>query len=521
MFSVLGRKILFAIATILILFWLFFVWWSVREQERFYIQQMRREAQAIYHYIVLTREWISSRGGIFVKEGEKFVKITPSHFTKELAQFAAPHHLPFTFKVAVINTKNPSHMPDEFEKEAILHFQKRGEEEYWKLYQKKQNPVFKYAAPLRFQNVCFNCHTDIKNYQPPACISVSLTATPFLKELKKNYYSLIISSITITLLIFFTLCWLIKYLILNPLNKFIIAAREIEKGNFNIRVKLKTSDEWEKLSVCFNQMLDSLTKQQERLEEKVREATKELYQAYSELKRTEKFRSEFFSNITHELKTPVTAIKGTIELIERKGTADRKHLEIIKKNIEKLSKMIKDLLDYSKIESGQIELLKKRNNIIEAIEDAIFLVSPLSQQKNIKIILKSERDVWASFDYEKIQQVLSNLLTNAIKFSPPNSQIIIKVSEDENEVQVSIEDFGPGIPPEEREKVFQKFYRVSKDKREGIGLGLAICKGIIEAHGGRIWVEEPPHPGCIFHFTLPKGDGDGRESQDTHHRRRQ
>ncbi len=517
MFSILGRKILFAIATILVLFWLFFVWWSIREQKKFYIQQMRREAQAIYYYIVLTREWISSQGGIFVQKEDKFIKITPSHFTKELAQFAAPRNLPFTFKVAVINTQNPSHMPDEFEKEAILHFQREREEEYWKLYEKDKKPVFKYAAPLRFQNVCFNCHNDIKNYQPPACISVSLTATPFLNELKKNYYSLIISSITITLLIFFTLCWLIKYLILNPLNKFIIAAREIEKGNFNIRVKLKTSDEWEKLSICFNEMLDSLAKQQEKLEEKVREATKELYQAYSELKRTEKFRSEFFSNITHELKTPVTAIKGTIDLIERKGFADKKHLEIIKKNIEKLSKMIKDLLDYSKIESGQIELLKEKNNIIEAIEDAIFLVSPLSKQKNIKILLENRLDIWASFDHEKIQQVLSNLLTNAIKFSPENGKIIIKVSENKKEIRVSIEDFGPGIPPEEREKVFQKFYRVSKDKREGIGLGLAICKGIIEAHGGKIWVEEPPHRGSIFHFTLPKGEEDGGKGQNLNH----
>ncbi len=517
MFSSLGRKILFAIASILILFWLFFFWWSVKEQKKFYLQQMRREAQAIYHYIVLAREWISSQGGIFVKQGERFIKITPSHFTKELARFAAPRNLPFTFKVAVINTQNPSHRPDEFEKKAILAFQKENIQEYWKLYENQTTPVFKYAAPLKFQKVCFNCHSNIKNYQPPACISVTLSAKPFLEELKKNYLRLSISSVLITILIFLALCWLIKYLILTPLNKFILAAKEIEKGNFNIRVKLNTGDEWEKLSICFNEMLDSLAKQQEKLEEKVREATKELYQAYSELKKTEKFRSEFFSNITHELKTPVTAIKGTVDLIERKKSADHKHLAIIKKNIEKLSKMINDLLDYSKIESGQIELLKEENNLIETIEDAIFMVSSLLQQKNIEIILENKKDIWANYDNEKIQQVLSNLLINAIKFSPENGKIIIKVSENEKDVIVSVEDFGPGIPPEEQEKVFQKFYRVSKDKREGIGLGLAICKGIIEAHGGKIWVSQPDHRGCIFHFTLPKGEEDGRKSQNSHH----
>ena len=517
MFSNLGRKILSAVAAILVIFWLFFVWWSIKEQKNFYLAQMKREAYALYHFVVLAREWISSKGGIFIKEGDKLVKITPSHFTKELAQFAAPKNLPFSFKVAVINTKNPAHKPDPFEREAILHFQKEGAKEYWKLYE-RDPPVFRYAAPLTFQKVCFNCHREIKDFQPPACISISLAASPFLQELKRNYYRLILASILITILIFFTLCWLLKYLILNPLNKFINAAQEIEKGNFDVRVKIKTRDEWEKLSTCFNEMLDSLAKHQEKLEEKVREATRELYQAYSELKKTEKFRSDFFSNITHELKTPVTAIRGVLELIERKGKAEKKHLEIIKKNTEKLSKMIKDLLDYSKIESGQIELLKEKNNINEAIEDAIFLVSPLSQQKNIKIILENKKDLWAIFDYEKIQQVLSNLLTNAIKFSPENGKIIIRTDENEKEIIVSVEDFGPGIPPEEKDKVFQKFYRVSKDKREGIGLGLAICKGIVEAHGGRIWVEDPPgHSGCIFSFSIPKGEPDGREEQDTHH----
>ncbi len=513
MFSHLDRKILFAIATILVIFWFFFVWWSTREQKKFYLAQMKREAFTLYNFVVLTREWISSKGGIFVKEKDRFIKITPSHFTKELAQFAAPKHLPFSFKVAVINAQNPAHKPDDFEKEAIMHFQREGAKEYWKLYEKNP-PVFKYAAPLTFQRVCFNCHGEIKNFKPPACISISLAASPFLEELDRNYYRLVWASILITILVFFTLFWLIKYLVLNPLNKFIVAAQEIEKGNFNIRVKIKTKDEWKTLSTCFNEMLDSLAKHQEMLEEKVKEATEELYQAYSELKKTEKFRSDFFSNITHELKTPVTAIRGVLELIERKGKAENKHLEIIKKNTEKLSKMIKDLLDYSKIESGQIELLKEENNINEAIEDAIFLVSPLSQQKNIKIVLENGKDLRAPFDYEKIQQVISNLLTNAIKFSPENGKIIIRTEENEKEIVVSVEDFGPGIPLEEKDKVFQKFYRVSKDKREGIGLGLAICKGIIEAHGGRIWVADPPgHSGCIFSFSIPKGEQDGRKKE--------
>ncbi len=299
---------------------------------------------------------------------------------------------------------------------------------------------------------------------------------------------------------------------------FIKASREIEQGNLNVRVNLATNDEWEVLSQCFNNMLDSLVKHQEKLEEKIREATKELHMAYEELKKTEKFRSEFFSNITHDLKTPVTALKGAIDLAARKGQIDQRYLEIIRKNIEKLSKMIKDLLDCAKLESGQMELLKEENDLITVIRDATFLVAPLAQEKQIQIVFEPQKDsIFLSFDYEKIQQVLSNLLTNAIKFSPSGSKVIIRAENLSSKSVVSIEDFGPGIPEEDWHNVFKKFYQASKKAREGIGLGLAICKGIVEAHGGRIWVSKPDHQGIIFHFELPIRGEQGGEVQDPHH----
>ncbi len=506
MFSSLDRKILLSLALILGIFWLFFVWWSTREQERFYLEQMRREAQGIYQYIVLAREWISSHGGIYIRKNNHFFLVTPSHFTKDLADFASPMRLPFTFKVAVINTKNPAHVPDRFERKAISYFQEKNLSEYWEYLDKQQ--VFKYAAPLRFQNVCFACHENIKQFQTPACISVTLSAKPFIQELKKNSQILLLASITITLLIFLVLFFLLRHFVLNPLNLFIKASREIEQGNLNVRVNLATNDEWEVLSQCFNNMLDSLVKHQEKLEERIREATKELHVAYEELKKTEKFRSEFFSNITHDLKTPVTALKGAIDLVARKGQIDQRYLEIIRKNIEKLSKMIKDLLDCAKLESGQMELLKEENDLIAVIRDATFLVAPLAQEKQIQIVFEPQDDsIVLPFDYEKIQQVISNLLTNAIKFSPPGSKVIIRAENLSSKAVISIEDFGPGIPEEDWPKVFKKFYQASKEAREGIGLGLAICKGIVEAHGGRIWVSKPDHHGIIFHFELPiKGE---------------
>ncbi len=506
LFSSIEKKVLFSLALILGIFWLFFVWWSTHKQKQFYLEQMHREAQGIYHYIILVREWISSHGGIYIKEGKEFKRITPSHFTKDLADFAAPQDLPFTFKVAVMNTQNPYHVPDPFELEAIKSFQKGENTEYWKYF--KDQRIFRYAAPLRFQKVCFSCHVNIVDWQPPACISVTLSAQPFIKELKKNSRFLILASVSVTLTIFGIIFYFLRSLVLKPLKFFIAAAQKIEQGNLNVRVNLSTGDEWEQLSRCFNAMLDALVAHQEKLEERIKEAISELHLAYDELKRTEKFRSEFFSNITHDLKTPVTAIKGALDLLSRKGELDPRYLDIMRKNIEKLSKMIKDLLDCAKLESGQFELLKEENDLLEVVTDAIYMVTPMAQEKNIEIKFAPKTDtIITSFDYEKIQQVLFNLLTNAIKFSPPGSQVIVSVEDTPSGIVVSVEDFGPGLPEEEWPNVFKKFYQASKDGREGIGLGLAICKGIIEAHGGKIWISKPAHPGITFNFKLPKGGG--------------
>ncbi len=517
MFSSLERKIILFLILILGSFWLFFVWWASREQEKFYVDQMRREAQGIYQYIVLVREWISSHGGIYLRDGDKFVLLTPSHFTKDLANFAAPLKLPFTFKVAVMNTKNPNHVPDPFEEEAIIRFQEGKRKEFWR-YSPREG-LFRYAAPLRFQEACFSCHKEIKDYQPPACISVTLSAKPFLTELKKSSRLLILGSVSATLLIFIVLFFLLRHFVLKPLNTFIRASQEIEKGNLNVRVQIDTEDEWQMLSRCFNEMLDSLVKHQERLEERVQEATRELHLAYEELKKTERFRSEFFSNITHDLKTPVTAIKGAIDLLDRKGELDPRYLEIVRKNIEKLSKMIRDLLDCAKLESGQMELLREKNDLLEAINDAIFMVMPMAQEKGVELVFNPPRErIVFPFDYEKIEQVMTNLLTNAIKFSPRGGKVLISVEDRGDEVLVKVEDFGPGIPEEDWPRVFEKFYQGANEGREGIGLGLAICKGIVEAHGGRIWIEKPPHPGIVFCFSLPKeGEGTGGKGQNSHH----
>jgi signal transduction histidine kinase len=519
MLSTLGKRIILCFFLILALFWLVFFFWLSREQKQFFIEQLRHQAEGIYHYIILTRQWISLHGGIYLKNNNKYLFLTPSHFTKEIADFAQKK-LPYQIKIAVINAHNPIHQPDNFEKEAILNFQKGKAKEVWKVVHTSAGPLFRYAAPLVVQRECAKCHWQMKRQKIPGCISISFSAASVFEEFKKNQMFLIIGLMATLLLIFFLLCYLLRVFVLNPLNIFVQALQEIEKGNLNVRVNVKTGDEWERLAQSFNQMVEGLASYQRELEKKVKEATAELAKAYEELKKTEQFKSEFFSSITHDLKTPITAIKGAVELLLRKEKSekDKSYLVIIQKNVNKLSKMIKDLLDCAKIESGQLELKKEKNDLIQTIQETVFMANPLAWEKKIKILCEiPKKPIMFSFDKERIQQVILNLLSNAIKFSPFGKEIKVIVKSQDDQIIISIEDFGPGIPKEEWPLVFQKFYRYKKKfyryknmKGEGLGLGLAICKGIVEAHGGRIWITQPEHAGIVFNVSLPLG-GKGNE----------
>ncbi len=516
MLSTLGKKIILCFFLVLALFWLVFFFWLSQKQKQFFIEQLRYQAEGIYHYIALTRQWISLHGGIYLKKNERYLFLTPSHFTREIADFAQKK-LPYQIKIAVINAHQSIHQPDNFEKEAILKFQKSKAKEVWKIVYTPTGPLFRYAAPLVVKRECANCHWQMRKQRIPGCISISFSAASVFAEFKRNQFFLIMGLMSTLFVVFFLLCYWLRVFILKPLNSFIQASQEIERGDLDIRVELQTKDEWERLAQSFNQMVERLATHQRGLEKKVKEATAELTRAYEELKKTEQFKSEFFSNITHDLKTPVTAIKGAVELLLRtdKDGKNKLYLAIIQKNVNKLSQMIRDLLDCAKLESGQLELKKEQNDLLKTIEEAIFMATPLAWKKKIKILFHPpKQNIMLAFDKERIQQVILNLLSNAIKFSPPGKEVWVKVKPQEDQVIISIEDFGPGIPEQEWDLVFQKFYR-GKEK-EGIGLGLAICKGLIEVHGGKIWISRPEHEGIVFNVSLPLGEENERNDHPYH-----
>ncbi|WP_333854559.1 hybrid sensor histidine kinase/response regulator [Epilithonimonas sp.] len=227
-------------------------------------------------------------------------------------------------------------------------------------------------------------------------------------------------------------------------------------------------------------------------------------------KRIEKEKDEFLSIASHELKTPLTSIKAYTQLLSRKlkQNEDNSELVYVEKTldqIEKLNSLITDLLDVSKIENGKLKINKKPENLNQVMENAIETILHTSV-KDLKIERHGVKpDFLIPLDKIRIEQVLINFLTNAIKYSPDNHQIIVTTFTDEKEVRISVTDFGIGISDFKQEYVFQKFYRVEESSLQfqGLGIGLYICSEIINQHHGTIGVSSELGEGSTFYFTLP------------------
>jgi signal transduction histidine kinase len=183
------------------------------------------------------------------------------------------------------------------------------------------------------------------------------------------------------------------------------------------------------------------------------------------------------------------------------------YLEIMDKNLARLIHLVSDLFDYTKIEAQKSEWSFDQANLSVLIEEVVEIISPLTLDKNISIKYENPGDILVEIDLERIEQVLVNLIENAIKFSDRSTEIEIEIQEDPTHVTVSVRDQGIGISEESLKTIFQKFSTVPSagiNKPEGTGLGLAICKAIIEAHDGEIWAESIPGESSTFYFTLLK-----------------
>ena len=246
---------------------------------------------------------------------------------------------------------------------------------------------------------------------------------------------------------------------------------------------------------------------------KIEENEARIRTQYEQLRITDKSKEEFLTMITHELKTPLVPIQGYIDILltDAFGTltdAQRQRLEIIKLNALTLSKLMTDLLDVQKIELGQLRVSKERHNLADVLQHVSENMKPNVDKYHICMSIQLQPDLFCMCDSMRIEQVLNNLLNNAIDFCPKeNGQISIILRAEGSNAKVIVKDNGVGISENKLDQIFVKFYQIDTSvtrEHGGSGLGLVVCKGIVEAHGGKIWAEsEGSDKGSEIHILLP------------------
>ncbi len=250
---------------------------------------------------------------------------------------------------------------------------------------------------------------------------------------------------------------------------------------------------------------------EERLRDMQQTYTRELESRNRDVERANQLKSEFLASMSHELRTPLHTIIGFAELLaeELEGPLNEKQKRFINHihtDSIHLLELINDILDISKIESGRVELRREAFDIAGALEDILSSFRPQAAAKSIAIETSLALPATIFADRLRVKQVLFNLLSNAVKFTPSGGRIRIEAAQRDGIVEISVSDTGIGIPKEQHEAVFDKFYQVgstTKGVREGTGLGLAITKALVEEHGGGIWLESEPGKGSRFTFTIP------------------
>ncbi|MCG8614766.1 MAG: ATP-binding protein, partial [Desulfobacterales bacterium] len=430
---------------------------------------------------------------------------TPSMVTKKLSQYSFKERS-YQFRLTSLTPINRDNAPDPFETRGLNIFGQGMDDEYYRFSQQNLD----YLVPLYKTRGCVKCHSSetILKTDIIGGLRITIPFEHLRQTFKKNQMLLGVTGLVITLVTITVLVVMVRFLVLRPLEELEDKSRQLSAGDLNSRVELSTGDELERLGKDFNLMADSLSRHRDGLEDKVARATRDLAQANHELMKLDKLKSDFLANMSHELRTPLTAVRGSIDYLKRSGTCgdEEDYVLIIEKNISRLTRLISNLFDFTKLEAGKIDWEFEQEDISQLVEEVVEIMGPVAMRKEVELTAKTEGPITAVIDLERMEQVLVNLLDNAIKFSGPGTRVTAAVAPRNNWIDIRITDQGPGIAEENPETIFQKFYTSDsspRDARKGAGMGLAISKAIVTAHKGKISVSRENNTTC-FTITLPQ-----------------
>jgi len=318
----------------------------------------------------------------------------------------------------------------------------------------------------------------------------------------------------------------------KPIFRLRNAAQRMSRGHLDTEVNISGGDELTDLAKAFNEMQVRVRDAKAGLESEVHKRTVELHETIDRLrkseaeavkmsaelklamekqKKMEKAKIEFLTITSHELRTPITPMKAQLQMLSceylgKLTEEQKKSMDLILKNITTLDHLIADILDISKLDSGVMKFDIEKSDLNNVVESAVRLMRLKAKEKDIQISLRMEHLSSFEFDSERVKQVILNLLSNSTKFTNPKGNILVEVLDNTSGAAVKVRDSGIGIDIKDRRRIFEPFEQVESGltrSYEGTGLGLAVCKGIIEKHGGEITVDSEVGKGSTFTFTLP------------------
>lgn len=237
----------------------------------------------------------------------------------------------------------------------------------------------------------------------------------------------------------------------------------------------------------------------------------DLEQQVEREQRAVRARDDLVAVVSHDLRNPLNVIQMQAVLLRNVAASDaddpsarlRAALDRIQRSAGHMDALIHDLLDLARIEAGRFAVQRQSESLDEMLAEALIILRPLAEAKAVQLQDEIDSGLKVLADRERIFQVLSNVVGNAIKFTPSGGRIVLRACAEPGHARLEVTDTGPGLTPDQAAQVFNRYWQAARTAREGTGLGLYIAKGIIEAHGGRIWVERAPQGGATFVFTLP------------------
>ena len=308
-----------------------------------------------------------------------------------------------------------------------------------------------------------------------------------------NFQMVILATMIFYILIFIGVAIFASRKISKPIKRLFFATKQIEKGNFKTRIKIETDDELEQLGNAFNKTAEALEKMDK------------------EHKQLEHAKTEFLSITSHELRSPMTPMRAQLQMIlgeyfGKINPKQRESLDIVLRNTERLDRIIQDFLEISRIEAARLKFKFIKTSLNKPIESLLKEMDGFMPEKKIKLVSHIDNLPIIEVDPDRVMQVLRNLINNAKKFSPDRAEIIVTAKQKKSRIEFSVSDQGVGLSKDDKRRVFEPFYQADQtmyNKQKGNGLGLAICRGIVESQNGKIWIESEKKKGSIFHFTIP------------------